>query len=155
MQILLDAAVKPYLPCQICFCISPLLIYASPSDHRFPELLLMQLSFTGQSYKPCAMRRETDPPYQPPLPFFSASHPCFPVRLPFPCIDSHETFFSGLFHSFPVSFRRCQQPYKPCSMLPRNRTCHINPLLLFSASHPCFPVRLPFPGTASHETLFS
>lgn len=95
MQILLDAAVKPYLPCQICFCISPLLIYASPSDHRFPELLLMQLSFTGQSYKPCATRRETDPPYQPPLPFFSASHPCFPVRLPFPCIDSHETFFSG------------------------------------------------------------
>lgn len=48
-----------------------------------------------------------------------------------------------------------RQPYKPCSMLPRNRTCHINPLLLFSASHPCFPVRLPFPGTASHETLFS
>ena len=29
------------------------------------------------------------------FPLFSASHPCFSVRLPFPCIDSHETFFSG------------------------------------------------------------
>ena len=145
MQILLDAAVKPYLPYQICFCISPLLICASPSDHCFPELLLIQLSFTGQSYKPCATRRETDPPYHPPLPFFSA---LFRISSVLSCpitVSLHRFSRDFLF----------RQPYKPCSMLPRNRTCHINPLLLFSASHPCFPVRLPFPGTASHETLFS
>jgi len=46
MQILLDAAVKPYPSYQICFCISPLLICASPSDHCFPELLPIKLSFT-------------------------------------------------------------------------------------------------------------
>ena len=45
MQILLDAAVKPYPPYQICFCFSPFLICASPSDYCFPELLLMKLSF--------------------------------------------------------------------------------------------------------------
>ena len=79
----------------------------------------------------------------PPLPFFSASHPCFPVRLPFPCIDSHETFFSGNHTNLA---RCCREIVPAISIL----FCSSPHLICASPSDYCFPelllMKLSFPS---------
>ena len=103
----------------------PITFPASFPSHALP--------FTRRSCKPVGLSPGIVPTISNQLLLFSASHPCFPVRLSFPLnCDSHTSLFSG-------------RSYTPIGLSLEIVPAISNFLLLFSAFHPCFLIRLPFP----------